>query len=359
LGVNHIVPPEYGDDNALEFGPFKDPWIYSLIALLLGILQFIRVLRIDGKIHSIKEEKVYKESNPEEPVELEDIQIEKSRMNAQDNRDPIKAIEVQKVYPNGFKALHDLSFGVEEGQVFCLLGPNGAGKTTAFEIMTASIPKTAGDVFLQNQPLTRDSSAFYETGICSQSNTLWDYVTVEQHLKVYARFKGISGEESQQVIQYLLKALQLEEHAQKGSEKLSGGNKRKLCVAMAMIAAPKLLFLDEPSTGMDPIARRYLWGLIKEIMKRRQGAMVLTTHYMQEAELVGDKLGILINGRFATIGNMPKLKEKFGEYSVVVYENECVGDCQEEVDKIMKKNFSDSRQHTDANQKGLTYKVKM
>lgn len=126
---------------------------------------------------------------------------------------------------------------------------------------------------------------------------------------------------------------------------------------MAMIAAPKLLFLDEPSTGMDPIARRYLWGLIKEIMKRRQGAMVLTTHYMQEAELVGDKLGILINGRFATIGNMPKLKEKFGEYSVVIYENEGVKNCKEEVDKIMKKNFSDSRQHFDTNQKGLTYKV--
>jgi len=351
------VPPQYADDNAIEYAPFKAPWIYSLIALLLGIIQFLRLLQVDGKIHSIKEKKVYQGANPEDSVELEDIQFEKNRIKAQDNRDPIKAIEVQKVYPNGFKALDDLTFGVEEGQVFCLLGPNGAGKTTAFEIMTAVIPKTAGCVFLQNQALTRNSSAFYETGICSQSNTLWDYVTVEQHLKVYARFKGISGEETQQVIPYLLKALQLEEHAQKGSEKLSGGNKRKLCVAMAMIAAPKLLFLDEPSTGMDPIARRYLWGLIKEIMKRRQGAMVLTTHYMQEAELVGDKLGILINGRFATIGNMPKLKEKFGEYSVVIYENEGVKNCKEEVDKIMKKNFSDSRQHFDTNQKGLTYKV--
>jgi len=215
------------------------------------------------------------------------------RINSNENQDLIKALEVQKVYPNGFKALQDLSFGVEKGQIFCLLGPNGAGKTTAFEIMTAGIAKTEGLVQLNGYDLSRDiPEIFYETGVCSQSNTLWDYLTVEQHLRVYAKMKGMKENETTEAIQYLLKALQLEEHAHKGAEELSGGNKRKLCVALCMIGAPKLLFLDEPSTGMDPVARRYLWTLIKEIMKSNKGAMVLTTHYMQEAELVADKLGM-------------------------------------------------------------------
>jgi len=359
LGVNHMVPSQYADDKALQFGPFEAPWMYTLVAFALGLIQFYRLIHIDGKIYSLKEDKVYQESHFQDSSleeEVDDVQFEKHRVKSQDNKNLIKAVEVQKVYPNGFKALSDLTFGVESGQIFCLLGPNGAGKTTAFEILTAAIPKTAGDVFLKNQALSRNLDAFYETGICSQSNTLWDYVSVEQHLEIYARFKGLRGAEIHQAISYLLKALQLEEHAQKGSEQLSGGNKRKLCVAMSMIGAPKLLFLDEPSTGMDPVARRYLWDLIRQVMKQRQGAMVLTTHYMQEAELVGDKLGILINGRFATIGDLSKLRQKFGEYSIVIYQ-EKVGEYQREIEKMMKNNFSNSKLSENSNKNDLTYKV--
>lgn len=202
-------------------------------------------------------------------------------------------MNVKKVYANGFKALEDLSFGVEKGQIFCLLGPNGAGKTTAFGIMTTMIPKTEGLVQMDGLNISRDAAdIFYQTGICSQLNTVWDYITVEQHLRIYACLKGMKGLEVDQIIQYLLKALQLEEYTQRAADKLSEGNKRKLCVAICLIGAPKFVFLDEPSTGMDPIARKHLWSLIKDIMKRKEGAMILTTHHMQEAELVGDKLGI-------------------------------------------------------------------
>lgn len=173
-----------------------------------------------------------------------------------------------------------------------MLGPNGAGKTTAFEIITAILPKTSGTVHLDGQPLSRDiPKIFYQTGICSQSNTLWDYLTVEQHLRIYGKIKGMKGVEINETIEYLINALQLDEYVYTGVDKLSGGNKRKLCVAISMMGAPKLLFLDEPSTGMDPVARSRLWGLIKDIMAVKQGSMVLTTHYMQEAELIGDKLG--------------------------------------------------------------------
>lgn len=280
-------------------------------------------------------------------------------MKAQENQDLIKAIEVQKVYPNGYKALHDLSFGVEKGQIFCLLGPNGAGKTTAFEIITATIPKTTGTIQLDGQNLAGEMpQIFSESGICSQSNTIWDYITVEQHLRVAAKVKGMTEGETQEAIDYLLRTLKLEEYRHRGAEKLSGGNKRKLCVAMSMIGAPKLLFLDEPSTGMDPVARKYLWDLIRQVMKQRQGAMVLTTHYMQEAELVGDKLGILINGRFATIGTMTELKRKFGEYSIVIYEDE-KKNSKAELDELVKSVIPEAKRHSSLENKGITYKVRL
>ena len=208
---------------------------------------------------------------------------------------------MEKIYPNGFKAIHDLTFGVEEGQIFCLLGPNGVGKTTAFEILTSQLPKTRGEIKFRQKILSRENfDIFYQTGVCAQSNTLWDSLTVKQHLRVYARIKGVKNEEIDPMIEYLLTSLQLTEYAHRSANKLSGGNKRKLCVAICMIGTPSLMFLDEPSTGMDPVARKNLWNLIKEVMKTRKAAMVLTTHYMQEAELIGDKLG-MINSLFFSV----------------------------------------------------------
>ena len=179
--------------------------------------------------------------------------------------------------------------------MFCLLGPNGAGKTTSFEMVTAMIPKSVGDIRLKGQELLRKNhEMFYDIGICPQVNPLWESLTVTQHLRIYAKMKGLRGDEIDEAIKFLLRTLQLEEYAHRDSDKLSGGNKRKLCVANCMIGAPSLIFLDEPSTGMDPVARSYLWTLIKDMMKAKKASMVLTTHYMQEAELVGDKLGILL-----------------------------------------------------------------
>ena len=182
---------------------------------------------------------------------------------------------MEKIYPNGFKAVHDLSFGVEEGQVFCLLGPNGAGKTTSFEMVTAMIPKSGGDIRLKGQELSRKNhEVFYDIGIYPQVNPLWESLTVTQHLRIYAKMKGLRGNEIDEAINFLLRTLQLEEYAHRDSDKLSGGNKRKLCVANCMIGAPGLIFLDEPSTGMDPVARSFLWTLIKNVMKAKKASMV-------------------------------------------------------------------------------------
>jgi len=360
LGLNSLVPADLADDDFIHYAPMKPTWCYVLALLIFGALFFWRLVRKDSQAFEFKQKKIFDENEETtdlDYIEEEDIELEKQRLKAQENQDLIKAIEVQKVYPNGYKALHDLSFGVEKGQIFCLLGPNGAGKTTAFEIITATIPKTTGTIQLDGQNLAGEMpQIFSESGICSQSNTIWDYITVEQHLRVAAKVKGMTEGETQEAIDYLLRTLKLEEYRHRGAEKLSGGNKRKLCVAMSMIGAPKLLFLDEPSTGMDPVARKYLWDLIRQVMKQRQGAMVLTTHYMQEAELVGDKLGILINGRFATIGTMTELKRKFGEYSIVIYEDE-KKNSKAELDELVKSVIPEAKRHSSLENKGITYKV--
>lgn len=204
----------------------------------------------------------------------------------------MKVIDLVKVYPNGFKAVADSSFGVETGQIFCLLGPNGAGKSTTFNILTSNIPKSSGAVKLLGHDIeSRNYDVMNEVGICPQVNPFWDDLTVTEHLKIYALLKGMSEASMGEIMNYLLDGLHLAEHKDKKSSQLSGGNKRKLAVALSLIGGPTLQFLDEPSTGMDPVARKFLWNLLNQNMQGRKGAMVLTTHYMQEAESIADKIG--------------------------------------------------------------------
>ena len=210
--------------------------------------------------------------------------------------DGIQAVGIKKTYSNSLKALDNLTFGAEKNQTFCLLGPNSAGKSTAFGVLTSQIKRTDGDIYLNGKPMSRNLSftnKFDQAGICMQTNTLWDSLTVEQHLRIYAKLKGLSKQDSQIIISFLLRSLYMDQDAHKQVQQLSGGTKRKLCVAVALIATPELVFLDEATTAMDPMARRQVWNLLKAIMKRTQGTTIMTTHYMEEAELVADKIGKL------------------------------------------------------------------
>ena len=137
---------------------------------------------------------------------------------------------------------------VPRGQIFCLLGPNGAGKSTAFDILTGRIPRTSGDVLLDGHSLSNsgpNGEFLSQAGLCLQNNSLWEYMTVEQHLKVYASLKGITGDEANETISFLLASLYMTDDANKKVDTLSGGTKRKLCAAIALLAAPELIFLDD------------------------------------------------------------------------------------------------------------------
>jgi len=267
------------------------------------------------------------------PVDQNDVEFEKNRtMNAAE--DPIKATNLSKVYDNGFTAVKGVTFGVSAGQIFGLLGPNGAGKSTTFNILTAATGKSGGSVQLLKQEVNRNMPEVYENvGICPQFNALWDFLTVKEHLTLFGNLKGLRGHNLDSVINYYLDVLQLRDHAHKRAESLSGGNKRKLSVANAFIGSAYLLFLDEPSTGVDPLARRFLWNSIQQVLSLRQASVVLTTHSMYEAESLSHKIGILINGRFVCIGPTQYLKEKYSHgYKVTV---SLMPDAPDPMDSIM------------------------
>ncbi len=210
-----------------------------------------------------------------------------------------------KRYP-ATTAVDGVSFAVPEGICFGLLGPNGAGKTTTIEIMEGILGATSGEVRYRGEPLGQRFKE--EAGILFQRTALQDFLTVRQSL---ALFRGLYDEGLD--VEELLRLCALEKLAGRDSRKLSGGQLQRLLLAIALVNDPALLFLDEPTTGLDPQARRNFWELIQSI-KARKKTVILTTHYMEEAELLCDEIAIMDRGRIIAQGPPRKLlREHFAE----------------------------------------------
>lgn len=211
---------------------------------------------------------------------------------------------------NSFPAVKGVSFALKRGEVFGLLGCNGAGKTTLFRMMcgieTAS--RGSADVLVLGSSLfdrKERQKAHKEIGYCSQANPLWPSLTVHEHVRLYASLKGSSDP-----IDQILEDLGLQTHKLKPSHALSGGNKRKLCLACALAGSPPILFLDEPSAGMDPESRRMMWSAIERLAKKGT-TVVLTTHCMAEAEALCGRVGMMVEGAFRCLGTPEELKREF------------------------------------------------
>jgi lipooligosaccharide transport system ATP-binding protein len=214
---------------------------------------------------------------------------------------PLRVSHLTKRYrlPAGgeFEAVSDVSFEVRAGECFGLLGPNGAGKTTVIHCLTGLYPVTAGEVKLGGIDVHRDPKAARRLlGLCAQDDTLDSDFRVLDQLVRYATFFRIPVEEGLPRARTLLERFGLAERADDQVESLSGGLKRRLQVARALISAPKVLVLDEPTTGLDPEMRRALWEILMQ--ERAAGAAILLcTHYMDEAERLCDRVGIIARGR--------------------------------------------------------------
>jgi ABC-2 type transport system ATP-binding protein len=198
-----------------------------------------------------------------------------------------------KQYP-ATTAVAGVSFSVPEGACFGLLGPNGAGKTTTIEIMEGILPATAGEVRYRGEPL--GARFREEAGILFQKTALQDFLTVRQCI---ALFRGLYAHGLD--VDEIVRLCALEKLARRDARKLSGGQQQRLLLAIALVNDPAVLFLDEPTTGLDPQARRNFWELVQSIKARRK-TIILTTHYMEEAELLCDEIAIMDRGRIIAQG---------------------------------------------------------
>jgi ABC-2 type transport system ATP-binding protein len=206
--------------------------------------------------------------------------------------------DLVKEYP-ATTAVAGVSFSVPEGACFGLLGPNGAGKTTTIEIMEGILPPTAGEVRYRGEPL--GARFREEAGILFQKTALQDFLTVRQCI---ALFRGLYTHGLD--VDEIIRLCALEKLAGRDARKLSGGQQQRLLLAIALVNDPAVLFLDEPTTGLDPQARRNFWELVQSIKARRK-TIILTTHYMEEAELLCDEVAIMDRGRIIAQGTPRRL----------------------------------------------------
>jgi ABC-type multidrug transport system ATPase subunit len=180
-------------------------------------------------------------------------------------------------------AVRDVSIAVGSGEILALLGPNGAGKTTLVNCVLGLYRLTSGTATIKGFDIMRQQDQVYHhVGICPQHEILWPDLTCEEHLLFYARLKGIDAHDEKAVVQQCLKQVELADEATKLSKKLSGGQKRRLAIAIALVARPAVVFLDEPTTGLDPNVKRSLWKVIKKVKEMHEMCIVLTTHSMSE-----------------------------------------------------------------------------
>uniref|UniRef100_A0A8C3FS21 ABC transporter domain-containing protein n=1 Tax=Chrysemys picta bellii TaxID=8478 RepID=A0A8C3FS21_CHRPI len=193
---------------------------------------------------------------------------------------------------------------------FGLLGVNGAGKTSTFKMLTGDTEVTLGDACLKGHSDLQ--SVHQNMGYCPQFDAINDLLTGREHLEFYCRLRGVPEEETPRVVQWGVSTLGLAQYADRPAGGYSGGNKRKLSTAIALLGAPPVVFLDEPTTGMDPRARRFLWNCILSVIKEGR-SVVLTSHSMEECEALCTRMAIMVNGRFRCLGSVQHLKNRFGD----------------------------------------------
>ncbi len=212
----------------------------------------------------------------------------------------IQVNNLKKQFP-GVDAVNDVSFAIHEGSCFGLLGPNGAGKTTTIEIMEGILPTTAGQVLYKGQPI--GSRFQQEAGIQFQNTALQEFLTVKETLQLFQKLYARSVD-----LEELIETCALGEFLERDNRKLSGGQRQRLLLAIALVNDPQMVFLDEPTTGLDPQSRRNFWRLIENI-KARGKTILLTTHYMEEAAVLCDEIAIMDHGRIIAMGSPKDLLE--------------------------------------------------
>ena len=225
----------------------------------------------------------------------------------------IKTVQLTKTYKD-LIAVNKLNLEIEDGELFSLLGVNGAGKTTTIKMLAGLINATGGDAYLLGKSIVRDTNAVKDIiGISPQETAVAPNLTVRENLELMCGVHGFTKDKTSDKINSLVEEFSLNEIINKKAGKLSGGWQRRLSIAMALIGEPKILFLDEPTLGLDVIARAELWDTIRAL--KGKITIILTTHYMEEAEALSDRIGIMKNGSLIALGTSDELKAQSGKDS--------------------------------------------
>uniref|UniRef100_A0AAY5L1X1 P-type phospholipid transporter n=1 Tax=Esox lucius TaxID=8010 RepID=A0AAY5L1X1_ESOLU len=282
--------------------------VFFIITVLIQYRFCIKPLNMHTKLPTVGEED-------------EDVARERTRIvNGLGQGDILELRQLTKVYKRKQKpAVDRLCVGIPPGECFGLLGVNGAGKTTTFKMLTGDSLVTSGEAFLAGKSILREIDEVHQNmGYCPQFDAINDLLTGREHLEFYAVLRGVPEKEVCEVAEWGIRKLGLVKYVDKAAGSYSGGNMRKLSTAMALIGGPPVVFLDEPTTGMDPKARRALWNCIHSVIKEGR-SVVLTSHSMEECEALCTRMAIMVNGRFRCLGSVQHLKNRFGDgYTIIL-----------------------------------------
>lgn len=233
--------------------------------------------------------------------------------------DSVLVKELFETYPDGTKAVDGISFGVEEGQFFGFLGPNGAGKSTTIKVLTTLIRKTSGSVMVAGYDLDKDASAIRRViGVQSQETVIDHDLTGKENLILAGNLQGMKGKQLEGRVDVLLDLMQLKDVADKRAARYSGGMKKRLDLASTLVHEPKILFLDEPTTGLDPQSRAGIWEYLEKLNRDEHITIFLTTQYMEEADRLCKNLAIIDSGKIVASGTPGELKQQVGADTITV-----------------------------------------
>jgi ABC-2 type transport system ATP-binding protein len=244
----------------------------------------------------------------------------KAQRDAHPGEAPPAAIAVEKIVKRygSFEAVKGVSFEVKDGEIFGLLGPNGAGKSTLIRMMTTLIPVTGGRALVAGHDVSKESNAVRNMiGVIPQALTSDQDLTVEENLSIYAKLYSVPKAEREKNIAEVLEAVDLTKWRQAETKTLSGGMRRRLEIARGLVHNPRIFFLDEPTTGLDPVSRIAVWEMLNNLRKTRKLTMLLTTHYMEEADRLCDRIAIVDHGNLVALGTPAELKQSVPGSNVV------------------------------------------
>lgn len=226
----------------------------------------------------------------------------------------IEIMELTKQYKSRMAVDH-LTLSIHKGEFFALLGQNGAGKTTTIKMLSCLLAPTSGDAFLLGDSIVTNSKAVKQKiNVSPQETAVAPNLSVKENLEMLARIYGSNKQQSQMKAAQMMEEFGLTEQAMNKAKTLSGGMQRRLSIAMALISNPEIIFLDEPTLGLDVRSRRELWKVLSGL--KGKITIILTTHYLEEAEALADRIGIMHSGKLHALGTVNELKETTGQYSL-------------------------------------------